>query len=177
MKMEVRIIGDPVLRKKAQAVNNFDDELEKFVEEMFSTMYLYEGVGLAAPQVGVSLRLFVMDSREENNKGKKVVINPEILEYLGEEVSEEEGCLSIPEIFEDVYRPEGVKVRYQDINGNVIEEELHGYQARIFQHEYDHLEGILFVDKISTLRKALIKKDLAKLSEKGKQRAERIVNL
>ena len=145
MKMEVRIIGDPVLRKKAQAVNNFDDELEKFVEEMFSTMYLYEGVGLAAPQVGVSLRLFVMDSREENNKGKKVVINPEILEYLGEEVSEEEGCLSIPEIFEDVYRPEGVKVRYQDINGNVIEEELHGYQARIFQHEYDHLEGILLL--------------------------------
>lgn len=175
--MEVRIIGDPVLRKKAQAVNNFDDELEKFVEEMFSTMYLYEGVGLAAPQVGVSLRLFVMDSREENNKGKKVVINPEILEYLGEEVSEEEGCLSIPEIFEDVYRPEGVKVRYQDINGNVIEEELHGYQARIFQHEYDHLEGILFVDKISTLRKALIKKDLAKLSEKGKQRAKEIKKL
>ncbi|MFY9403701.1 MAG: peptide deformylase, partial [Defluviitoga tunisiensis] len=101
----------------------------------------------------------------------------EILEYLGEEVSEEEGCLSIPEIFEDVYRPEGVKVRYQDINGNVIEEELHGYQARIFQHEYDHLEGILFVDKISTLRKALIKKDLAKLSEKGKQRAKEIKKL
>jgi peptide deformylase len=170
--MEVRLIGDPILRKRAKKVNNFDNIIKELTEEMFSTMYLYEGVGLAAPQVGVSLRLFIMDSREEN--GKKVVINPEIIEFLGEEVSEEEGCLSIPEIFEDVVRPEGVKVKYQDLEGKLIEEELHGYQARIFQHENDHLDGILFTDKLSLLKKTRIKKELNNLTQKGKKRSQEL---
>lgn len=170
--MEVRLIGDPILRKRAKKVNNFDNIIKDLTEEMFSTMYLYEGVGLAAPQVGVSLRLFIMDSREEN--GKKVVINPEIIEFLGEEVSEEEGCLSIPEIFEDVVRPEGVKVKYQDLEGKLIEEELHGYQARIFQHENDHLDGILFTDKLSLLKKTRIKKELNNLTQKGKKRSQEL---
>ncbi|PNR94946.1 peptide deformylase [Petrotoga olearia] len=177
--MEVRLIGDPVLRKRAKKVESFDENLKDIVDEMFSTMYLYDGVGLAAPQVGISLRFFIMDSREnEGNsltankeKGKKVVINPEIIEFLGEEISSEEGCLSIPDIFEDVVRAEGVKVRYQDLSGEVIEEELHGYQARIFQHETDHLEGILFTDKLPIVKKARLKKDLNKLIEKGKNRA------
>lgn len=170
--MEVRLIGDPILRKRAKKVNNFDNIIKELTEEMFSTMYLYEGVGLAAPQIGVSLRLFIMDSREEN--GKKVVINPEIIEFLGEEVSEEEGCLSIPEIFEDVVRPEGVKVKYQDLEGKLIEEELHGYQARIFQHENDHLDGILFTDKLSLLKKTRIKKELNNLTQKGKKRSQEL---
>jgi len=170
--MEVRLIGDPILRKRAKKVNNFDNIIKELTEEMFSTMYLYEGVGLAAPQVGVSLRLFIMDSREEN--GKKVVINPEIIEFLGEDVSEEEGCLSIPEIFEDVVRPEGVKVKYQDLEGKLIEEELHGYQARIFQHENDHLDGILFTDKLSLLKKTRIKKELSNLTQKGKKRSQEL---
>ncbi|HBT51641.1 MAG TPA: peptide deformylase [Petrotoga sp.] len=169
--MEVRLIGDPVLRKRAKKVESFDENLKDIVDEMFSTMYLYDGVGLAAPQVGISLRFFIMDSREENEKGKKVVINPEIIEFLGEEISSEEGCLSIPDIFEDVVRAEGVKVRYQDLSGKVIEEELHGYQARIFQHETDHLEGILFTDKLPIVKKARLKKELNKLIEKGKNRA------
>ncbi|MGY4686243.1 peptide deformylase [Petrotoga mexicana DSM 14811] len=169
--MEIRLIGDPVLRKRAKKVEKIDENLKNVIDEMFSTMYLYDGVGLAAPQVGISLRLFIMDSREENEKGKKVVINPEIIEFLGEEVSFEEGCLSIPDIFEDVVRPEGVKVRYQDLSGNNIEEELHGYQARIFQHETDHLDGILFTDKLPIVKKALLKKELNKLIEKGKKRA------
>ena len=177
--MEIRLIGDPVLRKRAKKVENFDENLKNVIDEMFSTMYLYDGVGLAAPQVGISLRFFIMDSRENEGdsltankeKGKKVVINPEIIEFLGEEVSFEEGCLSIPDIFEDVVRPEGVKVRYQDLSGNNIEEELHGYQARIFQHETDHLDGILFTDKLPIVKKALLKKELNKLIEKGKKRA------
>lgn len=169
--MEVRIIGDPILRKRAKKVVEFDNKLKEIVDEMFSTMYLYDGVGLAAPQVGISLRFFIMDSREDNDKGKKIVINPEINEFLGENVVYEEGCLSIPDVFEDIERPEGIKVRYQDIEGNFIEEELHGYQARIFQHEFDHLEGILFTDKLPIIKKTMVKKELAKLIEKGKKRA------
>jgi len=177
--MEIRLIGDPVLRKRAKKVEKIDENLKNVIDEMFSTMYLYDGVGLAAPQVGISLRFFIMDSRENEGdsltankeKGKKVVINPEIIEFLGEEVSFEEGCLSIPDIFEDVVRPEGVKVRYQDLSGNNIEEELHGYQSRIFQHETDHLDGILFTDKLPIVKKALLKKELNKIIEKGKKRA------
>jgi len=169
--VEIRLIGDPVLRKRAKKVEHFDQNLKNIVDDMFSTMYLYDGVGLAAPQVGISLRFFIMDSREEDETGKKVVVNPEIIEFSGEEVSLEEGCLSIPDIFEDVIRTEGVKVRYQDLDGKVIEEELHGYQARIFQHEYDHLDGILFTDKLSIVKKARLKKELNKLIEKGKKLA------
>ncbi|KLO24198.1 peptide deformylase [Marinitoga sp. 1197] len=168
MNLKVRLIGDPVLRKKAINVKNIDENFRNFLEIMTNMMYKEDGVGLAAPQIGISKRFFIMD---DGNKLRKV-INPEIIEFLGEEIIFEEGCLSIPGIFLNVKRPEGVRVRYMDENGNVVEEELHEYPARIFQHEYDHLEGILFIDKVSTASKAKLKGKIKDLMKEGRKIAK-----
>ncbi|WGS64632.1 peptide deformylase [Marinitoga aeolica] len=170
MDLKVRLIGDPVLRKKATKIEKIDESFLELLEIMTNMMYREDGVGLAAPQVGISKRFFIMDDGKQLRK----VINPEIIEFLGEESTFEEGCLSIPGIFLNVKRPEGVKVKYTNENGEIIEEELHEYTARIFQHEYDHLEGILFIDKVSTASKAKVKGKIKELMKEGKRIAKEL---
>ncbi len=163
--------GDPVLRKRATDVEKDSKELPKLIEDMFETMYHSHGVGLAAPQIGKSLRLFVVDAEpmdEEKLKGfKKVFINPEILEETGQEWAYEEGCLSIPGVREDVMRNEKLRIRYFDENWNEHTEEFDGMAARVIQHEYDHIEGKLFTDKLSAFKRRLLKNRLTNIS-KGK---------
>ena len=167
----VVLYGDPVLKKEAREVDPIDVDIKELVADMFETMYQANGVGLAAPQIGKSLRVFVIDSTpmdEEGSKGvKKAFINPEILEETGDEWAFEEGCLSIPGIREDVHRAEIVKIRYEDEEGNEHEDEFDDLVARIIQHEYDHIEGILFTDHISAFKKRLLKGRLTNIS-KGK---------
>ncbi|AKI97279.1 peptide deformylase [Kosmotoga pacifica] len=161
--MQVIHIGNPILRKIAEPIENFDAELSSFVEELTKTMYEEDGVGLAAPQVAVSKRLFVFD----DGSGPRVMINPEILEKSIEQISMEEGCLSVPGIYADITRPAWVKIRYQDVEGQIHEELFEGYSGRIVQHEYDHLEGILFIDYLSPAKKALLRPKLNNIM-KGK---------
>ena len=172
--------GDPILRKKAKEIPSEYPNLEGLVENMFETMYKASGVGLAGPQVGLPLRIFVIDatpfaededlSTEEQKllEGfKKVFINAKIEEEDGKEWAFNEGCLSIPDIREDVNRKPTIKIRYQDESFKVHEETYTGLAARIIQHEYDHIEGVLFTDKLSSLKKRLLKSRLDKIS-KGK---------
>jgi peptide deformylase len=158
--------GHPTLRKVAVDIEPGHPGLGELIADMFETMYSSEGVGLAAPQVNQGIRLFVIDAApyEQENpelKGfKKVFINPHIIEESGEEVSINEGCLSIPKIREDVMRKPHIRIKYQDTDFNSYDEEFDGLAARIIQHEYDHLEARLFVDRINPLRKMLLKKKL-----------------
>ncbi|MDD4479148.1 MAG: peptide deformylase [Mesotoga sp.] len=154
--VKVIYIGNPLLRLVSKKIEVFDEKLREFVEELSKAMYVEDGVGLAAPQVGVSKRIFVYDAGE----GIRVVINPEFLWKSEETVQMEEGCLSIPGIYADLFRPSSVKLRYQDVEGNFHEEELSEYAARIVQHEADHLEGVLFVDHLSSAKRALLKSKL-----------------
>lgn len=168
----VTVYGDPVLRKEAQPVTKEFPDLKGFVQNMFDTMYVSDGVGLAAPQVGQSIRIFVIDSTGNEEEGAdpgiiRAFINPQIVEKYGDEWVMNEGCLSLPEIREDVSRPESVKIRYIDEDFNEHEEIFHGFTSRVIQHEYDHLEGIMFVDYLNPLRKRLLKSKLTAIS-KGK---------
>jgi len=156
-------IGHPTLRKVAQPVSDFDDELNSLAENMIETMRLGEGIGLAAPQVNISKRMFVIDLKLiDENLEAKAYINPKILSTEGSE-SFEEGCLSIPGIRAEVIRPVKIEVQYQTISGEQTTEELYGLTARVFQHEFDHLEGILFIDKIAPLKKKLLEPKLKEL--------------
>jgi len=166
--------GDPVLKKKAQEIAQDHSDLQKLIADMFETMYNAHGVGLAAPQIGKSIRLFVVDATPmaEGEDGdptcedfKRVFINPIIFEESGDEWGFEEGCLSIPKIREEVKRKESIKVEYYDENWDLYEEELDGFAARVVQHEYDHIEGILFLDKISPFKKTLLKGKLTDISK------------
>ncbi len=169
----VTVYGDPVLRKVAKDIEPSYEGLSKLLENMWETMYHSDGVGLAAPQIGKSIRIFVLDAtsaaEEEPELAdfKKVFINAEILELEGEEWSMNEGCLSLPEIREDVSRPETVKIKYFDENFVEHIEEYSGFAARVIQHEYDHLEGKMFVDYLNPLKKRLLKSKLTAIS-KGK---------
>ena len=169
MILPVIAFGDPVLRKIGVDISSDYPQLPALISDMFETMYHAHGVGLAAPQVGLAIRLFVIDAspfdEDEEDKPKqlnfkKVFINAEILEESGAEWSFSEGCLSIPEVREEVSRKSVIKIRYQDENFQTIEETYDGIIARIIQHEYDHIEGKLFVDKISPIKKRLIVKKL-----------------
>ena len=169
MILPVIAFGDPVLRKIGEDISSDYPQLPALISDMFETMYHAHGVGLAAPQVGLAIRLFVIDAspfdEDEEDKPKqlnfkKVFINAEILEESGAEWSFSEGCLSIPEVREEVSRKSVIKIRYQDENFQTIEETYDGILARIIQHEYDHIEGKLFVDKISPIKKRLIVKKL-----------------
>lgn len=163
--------GDPVLRKVAQEIDDSYPDLDKFISDMFETMYASSGVGLAAPQVGKSIRLFVVDAEpfadEEPNLSdfRKVFINPIIIEESGNEWSFNEGCLSIPKIREDIDRKDTIRIEYYDENWNLKEEVISGIAARIIQHEYDHLEGILFIDHISPLKKKMLQGKLNDISK------------
>src|SRR5690606_10804913 len=166
MKLPIVAYGDPVLKRKASEIDEDYPELEKLIADMFETMYAARGVGLAAPQIGLSIRLFVVDAtpyaedEEELADFKKVFINPIIIEETGEKWAFNEGCLSIPDVREDVMRKETIRINYLNENFEEIEEELSGLGARIVQHEYDHIEGKLFTDRLSPLRKAMIQKRL-----------------
>jgi peptide deformylase len=167
--------GDPVLKKRASDIPRDYPDLPKLIADMYETMYNANGVGLAAPQIGLSLRLFVTDGapfeEEEVKDFKQVFINARILEEDGESWKFNEGCLSIPQVREDIARLETIRIEYYDENWNLKVENFDGLAARIIQHEYDHTEGILFVDKISPLRKRLIKNRLLDIS-KGKVDAD-----
>jgi peptide deformylase len=169
------VYGDPVLKKPAKDIEKGSIDLKQLVADMYETMYNANGVGLAAPQIGKGLRIFVVDAEpmdEENLKGfKKAFINPEILEESGEEWPYEEGCLSIPGIRAEVFRPEKIRIRYYDEDWNEYEEEYEGLAARVIQHEYDHIEGVLFTDYLSGLKKRLMKSKLTNIS-KGNVKAD-----
>ncbi len=170
MILPVVLYGDPVLKKRAEDIVADYPGLQDTIKNMWQTMYGASGVGLAAPQVGLPIRLFVVDTIQLAEKGrktdgdiKKVFINPVILSEEGEEWKYEEGCLSIPGIREDVYRQQKIKVRYLDEDFTEHTEEFQGINARVIQHEYDHIEGILFTDKLKPLKKKLLLPKLNKI--------------
>ncbi|MGW8121401.1 peptide deformylase [Roseivirga echinicomitans] len=160
--------GDNILRKEAEEFHRDSEDLTKLVESMYDTMNNANGVGLAAPQIGLSKRLFVIDSTkmEEEGKGiKRVFINPEILDEYGDEWDFEEGCLSIPDVHGDILRPEKLTIRYFDELWNEHEEEFDEMTARVIQHEYDHLNGVLFTDYIKGLKKQMLRAKLLNISK------------
>jgi peptide deformylase len=171
------IYGHPVLRKIASDINQDHPELQKLIDDLFETMYFSEGIGLAAPQIGKPVRIFVIDGKpyEEDEPElanfKKVFINARITERNGDAVPMNEGCLSIPGLREEVLRPSHIRITYFDEKWNPWDEVYEGYKARIIQHEYDHLDGILFTDKVSLLRRRLIKGKLTAIS-KGRFEAD-----
>jgi peptide deformylase len=170
--------GDPVLRKVAKDIVKGELDVKKLSDDMFETMYKAAGVGLAAPQIGKDIRMFVVDGiaindnledDEEPDESlygfKKTFINAEILNEDGDEWEYEEGCLSLPGLRADVYRPEFVTIRYFDTDWVEHTETFNGFAARIIQHEYDHIDGILFTDHLSSLKRQLIKRELQKISK------------
>jgi peptide deformylase len=180
MVLPIVAYGDPVLRRVGKDIDKDYPGLEELIENMKETMKNAQGVGLAAPQVGRDIRLFLIDASpfseneelEDEERAflkdfKRTFINARIVEEQGDEWAFNEGCLSIPNINEDVYRPEVIHVEYLDEDFTERQETLTGLAARIFQHEYDHIEGILFTDKLSSLKKRLLKKKLENIS-KGK---------
>jgi peptide deformylase len=184
MILPITAYGDPILRKRAKEIEKDTFDVKALSDNMFETMYAASGVGLAGPQVGQSVRMFVVDGTPANKSGdvddedddepdlslvdfKKTFINPVILSEEGDKWPFEEGCLSIPGIRTDVYRPETVQIRYVDTDWVEHTETYDGMAARIIQHEYDHLEGKLFTDYMSPLKRQLMKKKLADIT-KGK---------
>lgn len=172
--------GTPILKKVAEEIDENFEGLAELIPNMYETMYEASGVGLAAPQIGLSIRLFIVDAspfaeREEGEEPdplaeglenfKKVFINPIIEKQWGDEWGFNEGCLSIPNIREEVMRKSTIKISYYDENWNYFEEEYAGYAARIIQHEYDHVEGILFTDHLSPLKKRILKKKLVNIAK------------
>lgn len=169
MKLPIIAYGDPILKKVCVDIDENYPDLQQLISNMFDTMYHASGVGLAAPQIGLAIRLFIVDTKadEEEEAFKKVFINAQILEETGEPWAFNEGCLSIPEVREDVMRKPNILIRYYDENWKLHEEKIGGFAARVVQHEYDHIEGKLFTDKLSLLRKQLLKSKLDAIS-KGK---------
>jgi peptide deformylase len=172
--------GDPVLRRKTKELTKDYPKFDEILENMFETMYAARGIGLAAPQVGMPIRLFIVDATpfeddedlsEEEQKYvatfKRVFINPKIVEETGDEWAFNEGCLSIPDVREDVFRQDTITIEWLDEDFKKHKETINGIAARIIQHEYDHIEGVLFTDKLSPLKKRLIKGKLTNIS-KGK---------
>jgi len=172
--------GSPILKKMAEEIDEKYEDLQKLIDDMYETMYEASGVGLAAPQIDRSIRMFIVDASPfaEVEEGeeldpmaaglegfKKVFINPIIEEQSGEEWPFSEGCLSIPNIREEVFRKSNIKISYYDEKWNYFEEEYDGFAARIIQHEYDHVEGVLFTDYLTPLKKRMLKKKLINISK------------
>lgn len=181
---EILEVPDPRLKQVSAPVEAFDDELKTLIADMFETMYDAPGIGLAAIQVGVPLRVLVIDlqpddpdaepeachahgghahSHQPTLREPRVFINPEIITTSEEVGPYQEGCLSVPEVYADVERPLAIRARWHDLDGNVFEEEIHGLLATCLQHELDHLEGVLFIDHLSRLKRQMALKKLAKL--------------
>jgi len=170
---------DPVLRQISKPVTTFDAELKTLVADMFETMYAAPGIGLAAVQVGVPIRLLVIDLQEPadpedpespNVKDPRVFINPEILWHSDDEVPYTEGCLSVPEQYAEVMRPDRIRAKWQDKDGKTYEEEIDGLLAVCLQHEMDHLNGVLFIDHLSRLKRDMVLKKLAKWRKEQQQK-------
>ncbi len=155
--------GDPILRKKAITIDADYPNLNEIIDNMFATMYNSSGVGLAAPQIGIAIRLFIVDAKPFSvddptaENFRKIFINAEILDETGNKWKFNEGCLSIPGVREDIERKPTITIRYQDINFETHTEEYIGVKARIIQHEYDHINGVLFTDRLTSLKKQLLK--------------------
>lgn len=166
MILPIYLYGQPVLRKETKEIDKDYPNLKELIDNMFETMYNAEGIGLAAPQVGLDIRMFIVDLEpladdEPKYAGfKKVFINPRIIEEKGEMVKMNEGCLSLPGLSEAVERESTIRIQYLDENFNAHDEEYTDFFARCIQHEYDHIEGVLFIDHISPIRKQLIKSKL-----------------
>ena len=164
---EVVKYPEPVLMRRGERVTEFGAKLAEFAEDMFESMYAAQGIGLAAPQIGVSKQITVIDtSFRKNPEDRLVLVNPEIIERRGEQYAEE-GCLSLPEIREKVRRAATVKVRAQDVNGEFFEVDGDELLARALQHEIDHLHGILFIDHLSRLKRDLVQRRIRKLQKNG----------
>ena len=177
MLLPIIAYGHPVLKRKAEVISKDYPKLKELIDNMFETMYNASGVGIAAPQIGQSIRLFIVDTtpfseddslsdneRNQLKSFKKIFINPEIIEESGDDWSFDEGCLSIPNIRESVLRQPEIKIQYFDENFNKHVKSFNGLLARVIQHEYDHVEGVLFTDKLSSFKKQLLKKKLLKIS-------------
>lgn len=159
--------GSPELRKMSEPITEFGDELKKIAANMLESMYGSSGVGLAAPQIGINIRLITIDTSGGENKEEALVIcNPEIAYSEGKQVGEE-GCLSFPTFCENVARPQKIKVKWQNLEGDEVEIEAEGLLARAFCHEIDHLNGVLFIDHLSSLKRNLIKNKIKKLAKAG----------
>ena len=183
MKLPIVAYGDPVLRNECEEIDENYPDLDKLIKDMFETMYAANGVGLAAPQIGKNIRLFIVDAtpfaevddEEVADPGCKdfirVFINPVLFDEEGNEWGFEEGCLSIPNIREEVFRQPRLKIEYYDQNWDLYEEELDGFAARVVQHEYDHIEGILFTDHLNPMRRTLLSTKLSDIS-KGKVKVD-----
>ena len=164
--MNMKYYGNPVLRRKAEPVEVFDDALLNFIEGMIDTLYEKNGVGLAAPQVGESRRVVIIDTSFGEKENEIIaLVNPEILSSEGE-CTLEEGCLSIPKVWEEVTRAERIRVRYQDAEGRIHEDDAEGMMARVIQHEVDHLDGILFVDRLGAVKKTFLSRALREIAER-----------
>ncbi len=177
MELPIYVYGTDILREPTKEVTPDLPGLQKLIADMYDTMYASDGIGLAAPQVGKALQLFVIDASPlkdaypETADMKHTFINAEVLEYGTEEVTLDEGCLSLPGLSEPVSRPTMVRVKYQDESFEWHEETFRGFSARVFQHEFDHTRGILFTDKVPAMRKAMIRSKLKKMS-RGNIRAD-----
>lgn len=177
MTYPIYVYGHPVLRKIAKEVEKDHPGLDTFIADMFETMYKSDGLGLAAPQIGKSWRIFVIDGEPlgedhpEMKDFKKAYINPRVVERKGDKVPMNEGCLSLPGLHEEVDRESELRIQYHDVEWNFHDEVYTGYKARVILHEYDHLDGILFPDRLSPLRRRLIRGKLNDIS-KGKFSAD-----
>jgi len=168
MKLPIVAYGDPVLKKIGTDIDKDYPELNELIANMFDTMYYANGVGLAAPQIGLPIRLFIVDTGEDEDGTpgyKKVFINARILEETGEPWNFNEGCLSIPDIRENILRKPNIRIKYFDENWVEHTDDVDGMPARVIQHEYDHIEGKLFTDKVSILRKTMLKSKLDAISK------------
>src|SRR4051794_37081256 len=161
-KLPIITAPDPRLKVKAKKVGVVDDEIRRLMDDMLDSMYAAPGIGLAAPQVGVAKRVIVLDLAPDGQRQPLRMVDPEIVWVSDEDVTYEEGCLSVPEHYADVVRPRGVRVRCRDYDNNVVEIEADGLLATCLQHEIDHLDGVLFIDKISALKRNIILRKLVK---------------
>jgi peptide deformylase len=169
-KLEIIVAPDPRLKAKAKPVTSFDAKLAQLLDDMLETMYAAPGIGLAAPQIGKAICALVVDcARDGEPKAPLKIVNPQIIRASEEKIPYEEGCLSLPQHYADVTRPKDVRVRYQDAKGATHELDASGLLAVCIQHEMDHLQGVLFVDHISTLKRSMI---LRKLQKMKRQKAE-----
>ena len=165
--MEICKYGEEVLKLNSRKIENIDDRIVELVDKMRFTMYQANGIGLAAPQIGESLRLAIVDiTQGENQDEFRVLINPEIIESRGSELLDE-GCLSIPGVTIPVERHTHIKIRAYDLQGREIEKEYEGHRARVIQHEIDHLQGVLIIDHLSSLKKKLVKREIKRLKSNG----------
>jgi peptide deformylase len=173
--LEIYVYGSPLLRRKTRKVEQLPNHFPEFLERMFVTMHNDDGIGLSANQVGVEMQFFIADfSLHDKNFGREVFINPEIIAKEGSDIFEE-GCLSVPEIREKVTRAFKIKVRYENLIREIIEKEFDGFFARVIQHETDHLNGILFIDHISSLKRSFLNSKLKTIAQKGRTQTNPLV--